>query len=32
VLDHEFKCPLILWILVWFKPCSYLSKTLKSTS
>jgi len=32
VLDHEFKYPLILWILVWFKPCSCLSKTLKSTS
>jgi len=32
VLDHEFKCRLILWILVWFKTCSCLSKKLKSTS
>ena len=31
-LDLEFKCPLISWFLVWFKPCSCLSKTLKSTS
>jgi len=31
-ISSWIQCPLISCILVWFKPCSCLSKTLKSTS